>query len=180
MLLTLLSFCRALSYAWGPSSEDGSHLTDTIVCNGCRLSVTSNLKQALRRIRAKSLAELSPRPIAGSKHQLDGIALWVDAICINQHDLQERSSQVQIMARIFADCRILVIWLGEPDEGELGVSQCELFRKQAKDERRSRLRWPRTNRVGAHQDTRTVLQSILRRSWFKRRWLYKKSLQHKS
>lgn len=38
--------------------------------------------------------------------------LWVDAICINQNDLQERSSQVALMGRIYADCRKVVVWLG--------------------------------------------------------------------
>lgn len=41
----------ALSYAWGRTYEDNSHLTENIVYDGRRLSVTPNLKQGLRRMR---------------------------------------------------------------------------------------------------------------------------------
>lgn len=39
--------------------------------------------------------------------------LWVDAICINQDDPQERSSQVAIMGQIFAGCKQTTVWLGK-------------------------------------------------------------------
>lgn len=47
----------ALSYAWGDTATDGSHLTEHIICEGCRLSVTPNLKQALVRIRQLNEAQ---------------------------------------------------------------------------------------------------------------------------
>ncbi|KAH9213125.1 hypothetical protein DL95DRAFT_302949, partial [Leptodontidium sp. 2 PMI_412] len=31
----------------------------------------------------------------------EDIPLWVDAICINQQDLEERSAQVQLMKKIY-------------------------------------------------------------------------------
>lgn len=41
-----------LSYAWGPTYEDDSHLTARIVCDGQYLRVTETLKRALCRIRS--------------------------------------------------------------------------------------------------------------------------------
>lgn len=40
-------------------------------------------------------------------------ALWVDAICINQLDVQERSAQVLIMGDIYSRCERVTIWLGK-------------------------------------------------------------------
>lgn len=42
---------EALSYAWGPTYPDGSHLTDYIICNGRRLDVTAKLHVALKEMR---------------------------------------------------------------------------------------------------------------------------------
>ncbi|KAK5122345.1 hypothetical protein LTR85_004256 [Meristemomyces frigidus] len=39
--------------------------------------------------------------------------IWVDAICINQDDNDERTSQVALMAGIFARSSCLLTWLGE-------------------------------------------------------------------
>ncbi|KAK4109286.1 hypothetical protein N656DRAFT_716317, partial [Canariomyces notabilis] len=52
---------------------------------------------------------------------LDGI--WVDAICINQEDLDERQHQVQLMDWIYSTANYTVVWLGPSDEWtDLAVS----------------------------------------------------------
>lgn len=40
--------------------------------------------------------------------------IWIDAICINQEDIEERSAQVNLMGRIFRSAETVVAWLG-PD-----------------------------------------------------------------
>ncbi|KAK3385848.1 hypothetical protein B0H63DRAFT_544325 [Podospora didyma] len=40
--------------------------------------------------------------------------IWVDAICINQNDVEERTAQVAEMARLYQQCRQVVAYLG-PD-----------------------------------------------------------------
>lgn len=42
--------------------------------------------------------------------------MWADAVCINQTDLDERSSQVTIMCDIYEDTRNCQIWLGTVEE----------------------------------------------------------------
>lgn len=42
--------------------------------------------------------------------------LWIDAICINQQDLKEKSHQVASMASIFKDAWQVVVWLGSHKE----------------------------------------------------------------
>jgi hypothetical protein len=41
--------------------------------------------------------------------------LWVDAICINQDDLNERSSLIQLMADIYGCSRQVLVRLGDAD-----------------------------------------------------------------
>lgn len=82
----------ALSYCWGDVSK-----RSPVVCNGKRLFVTPNLKSALRDLRLPD----SPR------------LLWIDAIAINQADINEREQQVGIMHEIYSRAQQTIIWLGE-------------------------------------------------------------------
>lgn len=41
---------------------------------------------------------------------------WVDAICINQADLEERSAQVQIMPQIYSQASCVIVWLGDDSQ----------------------------------------------------------------
>jgi hypothetical protein len=60
------------------------------------LGITHNLSVALRQIRHLD----KPR------------VLWVDAICINQDDLVERSAEVMEMASIYSNAERVIVWLG--------------------------------------------------------------------
>ena len=59
--------------------------------------MTKNLHAALVRLRDPFLKRI----------------LWVDAICINQQDEEERTQQVAAMARIYGLAKRVVVWLGE-------------------------------------------------------------------
>ena len=65
--------------------------------NGFQLGITDNLYKALRRLR---------RPLASR-------TLWVDALCINQNDIDERGWQVSIMGQIYKSALNVLVWLGE-------------------------------------------------------------------
>ena len=47
--------------------------------------------------------------------------IWIDAICVNQDDLQERATQVKQMGFIYASCRQTIVWPGSP-----GVYECNI------------------------------------------------------
>ncbi|KAL9612822.1 MAG: hypothetical protein Q9167_002605 [Letrouitia subvulpina] len=103
-----LSF-EALSYTWG---SDALEKKAGIKCNGCALSIGSNLASALAHIRN----DTEPR------------RLWADAICINQTDTHERSLQVQHMGDIYANAQRVLIWIGEDCNDE--AAECfELIKK---------------------------------------------------
>ena len=42
--------------------------------------------------------------------------LWLDAICINQNDTDERSEQVKLMGEVYRNSIRTLIWLGDADE----------------------------------------------------------------
>ncbi|KAH7395429.1 heterokaryon incompatibility protein-domain-containing protein [Cadophora sp. MPI-SDFR-AT-0126] len=90
---------EALSYTW--NSTGG---LQTITVNGFPCSVTSNLQLALRHL----------RPRSGEEAQ--GLVLWVDALCIDQSNDEEKAVQVGMMGNIYRGARRVRAWIGERDE----------------------------------------------------------------
>ena len=82
---------NALSYTWG-----SPQFTDTIYINGHRISVTSNLFEAILALRKPD----------------EDVTLWVDFLCIDQSNNDERSHQVRHMASIYEKAERVVVWLG--------------------------------------------------------------------
>ncbi|ETS74980.1 hypothetical protein PFICI_13464 [Pestalotiopsis fici W106-1] len=82
---------EALSYVWGDEKD-----TREISVDGKTANVTKNLEAALRRLRGPS-----PR------------VLWVDALCINQKDTNEKNHQVPFMSQLYTKCQHTIICLGE-------------------------------------------------------------------
>jgi hypothetical protein len=59
--------------------------------------------------------------------------MWIDAICINQKDLKERSEQVQLMQKIYKDAKTLVVWLGDEADGSTeAIVLLDAFSKELK------------------------------------------------
>jgi hypothetical protein len=57
---------------------------------------------------------------------------WIDPLCINQDDYQERSQQVQIMGDIFQEASIVIAWLGSASEdSKLAMDYINTFPKAA-------------------------------------------------
>lgn len=50
------------------------------------------------------------------RHTSEARILWIDALCINQEDMEERSSQVARMADIYRLAHRVVVWLGPESE----------------------------------------------------------------
>ncbi|EOO00383.1 putative het domain containing protein [Phaeoacremonium minimum UCRPA7] len=90
---------EALSYTWG--KVEFSH---PIVLDGESFKITANLDSALRYLRWPS----------------EERTLWVDAVCINQMDIGERSHQVTLMKDIYQHCQTDLVWLG-PNPSDLEV-----------------------------------------------------------
>lgn len=104
---------EALSYVWGESNE-GRFLN----IRGRRIPVTDNLWEALQVLRYINSERV----------------IWVDALCINQLDDDERSAQVALMSAVYGKASSVEIWLGEPfDNIELALQFFEDFAKDVSD-----------------------------------------------
>ena len=82
---------EAVSYVWG--AEDRC---SEILLNDKNLPLTHSIHGALQRMR----------------HPTKARRLWADQICINQHDIAERSQQVGLMNAIYKGAKGILVWLG--------------------------------------------------------------------
>ncbi|KAL8415482.1 hypothetical protein RB596_006186 [Gaeumannomyces avenae] len=85
---------EALSYVWGEQLPD---TMQPIQLNGFPFNVGKNLGGALRQL----------RPQAGGPR-----LLWIDAVCIDQTNLQERAQQVAQMDHVYRTAANVIVWLG--------------------------------------------------------------------
>lgn len=159
---------EALSYTWG--------CTDLVMCiklNRKKLWITENLYAALQCLRY---------------HDRDRV-LWIDAVCIDQSNLEERSQQVQEMGMIFSFAKQVIFWLGRPtadavllldalSELETKIVSCTREDLIGNDVQRKKL-WSSAQSTAngrdcdesSRQRQRAGLQSLLRRPWFRRVWI---------
>jgi hypothetical protein len=95
---------EAISYVWGHPHEDDdpSEWTQTISITLDRIpfSVRMNLHNCLRDVRLETTSRV----------------LWIDAVCINQRDTEEKSCQIQMMGDIYRSSRQTLVWLGHDRE----------------------------------------------------------------
>ena len=130
-----------------------------ILVDGAVCDVTGNLVRALRRLR---LTE-SPRN------------LWVDAICIDQQNMEERGEQVSQMNRIYQSADTVHIWLGPAaDDSDKAMALTEAmwqWKNTVESDPMDLLK----HRDPNHQATLLVgveaLSILLNRPWFTRRWV---------
>lgn len=75
-------------------NDEGS--SKTIICDGRIKHISASLYGALLQLR----------------EDCPGHEYWIDAICIDQADNEERTPQVKMMGRIYSAAELVVVWLG--------------------------------------------------------------------
>jgi hypothetical protein len=97
---------NALSYTWQFDGDQwqrqlarfrNERPSRVIQCNGKRLNIMPNLYNALLQVR---------------QIRCD-MQIWIDAVCINQSDIDERNNQVNMMQRIYGGALSVFVWLGK-------------------------------------------------------------------
>jgi hypothetical protein len=87
----------ALSYAWGiPSS------TYALLVSAHLLQVQENLYRALQSLHTRRFQ----------------VPVWIDALCINQSDGEEKNHQIPLMRNIYSQASTVLVWLGEASKIE--------------------------------------------------------------
>lgn len=158
---------EAISYVWGDKT-----VKCPISCNGVEIGITQNLYEALVNLRLPHRSRL----------------VWADAICINQHDIEERNQQVSVMHQVFSQASMVAIWLGR-DTGEnlhLAVAAINLIYQRcaeyaaARNLNLTQLGWAHSESVTVVEDTSLddsfdsktwqSLSCFFSRPWFERVW----------
>jgi hypothetical protein len=128
----------ALSYVWGSSL-----LTNKIQCGpdpSVYLEVTANAFTALRQLRRPDTETL----------------IWVDAICINQKDIQDRNKQVSIMDQIYLSARSTIVHISKPDDAsETAMGNMDRYSAEGP----------------IPPELIAALQKFLEQPWFSRVWV---------
>ncbi|KAF4625955.1 hypothetical protein G7Y89_g12209 [Cudoniella acicularis] len=120
---------KALSYCWGPSKDP-----QTITVNGESLAVTQSLATDLPYLRLPDRVRV----------------LWIDAICVNQSDLLERSLQVERMADVYSYAHRQPISIKPTDHSLGDVTSLPFWGKDVLD----------------------AIRELLNIAWFERLWIW--------
>ncbi|KAK4443692.1 heterokaryon incompatibility protein-domain-containing protein [Podospora aff. communis PSN243] len=150
----------ALSYVWG--APDRTHVLE---CNGLKILITETLEKALRHLRDRT----------------EKRRLWIDQICIDQSDVQDRTHQLHIMKRIYQMATKVISWLG-PDHGDqASLAKALLDRLLNIDEFGRKL--PKIVHFPTNQQLKklqlplreapdwTALETLIRHQYFERVWV---------
>jgi hypothetical protein len=130
---------EALSYVWG-----NQHETLPICVDEGQFAVTVNLHAALSCLRDRSFERV----------------IWVDAVCINQKDQEERTQQVQFMAKIYSKAHRVIVWLGKEAVDTEGALEDICLAASGESTGRSK-----------KQVNQQAIMNLLQRPWFQRIWV---------
>lgn len=163
---------EALSYTWGDPT-----ITRQLTCSGRTIDVTVSLHDALSDLRHPRRKRL----------------LWVDAVCINQTDNDEKAKQIRLMGEIYSQARRVLIYLGRAESSVDGAMESirQLDWKFMPIHVRrysSRLAafgpvgvqlidcLPKMNPITEDKISWDPIISLLRRPWFQRTWVIQEAI----
>lgn len=156
----------ALSYCWGDARKMTLMLLDGKP-KRITQSLAAHLHHAVDRMQCNELAQ---------------VVYWVDAVCINQADNEEKSFQVQLMGDIFSNARFVEAWLGPASSSSLAAFNCmrdlaQMTIDASPDSKRatgtiSRVDLDRCSYITHHFTERLApLYELLQRPWWRRVWV---------
>ena len=140
---------EAVSYCWG-----GGPTTPIMIIEHTTqhpIPIRSNLENALRQFRTQ---------IPPHSSQL----FWIDALCIDQSNKQEKSAQIKKMSLIYNRASNVKVWLGIAyEDSDRAVSFIQKFLKLDDFDRLIKDPVTPTDWL--------AFMNLLRRPWFNRRWI---------
>ncbi|KAK4120457.1 hypothetical protein N657DRAFT_648950 [Parathielavia appendiculata] len=203
-------FFYALSYTWGNPHASGvdftAHFnavnaeysvaqTTAVLCDGKLLRVQRNLLDVLGELQQLQTAARGHDQVEHAASETnspiniaDGeLVIWIDAICINQNDMEERALQVRIMDKVYSKAAYTIIWLGRSDEYTAAAvqtirrvsayprnvfAQSEVipFRGQDPDV------YAKSNLQYTDWMDWCSLAALLKRQWFSRLWIIQETI----
>ncbi|KAH6866350.1 heterokaryon incompatibility protein-domain-containing protein [Alternaria rosae] len=160
---------ETISYCWGAPRDPSA-----IKLNGRQIHVPANSEAAVRRMR------LSDRPRV----------LWIDAICIDQSSVTERSAQVTFMTTVYSAAEHNLIYLGEDDD-DMAESAVKALEDVMDDMRVPTAEFTLLHETVSNHKTGTqlssnepfsasvdlkALEALLSHHWFRRLWVLQEAV----
>ncbi|KAF4634089.1 hypothetical protein G7Y89_g4018 [Cudoniella acicularis] len=160
---------HTLSYCWGAPTRE-----NPLLCSGEIIMITTTLKEALARL------------ITHNRGDVEWI--WIDQICVDQENVREKETQVNMMKDIYHKSEGTIVWLG-PDI--IGIESTErllddMWHLHTEDQspidgsrRRgiyTRAEFEATNLPPAWHPSWKVLAELLSRPWFVRTWVIQEAV----
>ncbi|KAK4495906.1 hypothetical protein PRZ48_013174 [Zasmidium cellare] len=140
----------AISYTWGePGSEE------VIEIDGRTFLVRQNCRYALWQMR---------------KHVSRGHRpsyYWIDSVCINQNDEDEKASQVRLMGQIFSQARYVAACIGDMDNAFRDLLSLPPYGSKIR---------PLGAATFLKQEEKHIRQRLRSRPYFKRLWVAQESI----
>jgi hypothetical protein len=146
----------AVSYSWGDAGS-----TRKLELEGSLIPISVSLYGALEALRQKD----------------DHILVWADALCIDQHNRDERTQQVGLMTNIYSTAESVAIWPGpEEDDSTLAIALLRSLADQADSpDQVSRLLSSSTGELGL-----AAVVSLFERDYWRRLWVVQEILNARS
>ncbi|KAL8883267.1 MAG: hypothetical protein Q9192_007300 [Flavoplaca navasiana] len=133
----------ALSYTWG-TGINGVVFIEYEGMPAREVQVSTNLLDALchfARLSDQSLETVRP-------------VFWIDQLCINQNDKDEKNHQVAMMTEIFGQAKMTNVWLGSRQ----ATLSCEVVKKYGQDV--ARIMKVRSKHPELHHDHSSASQEV--------------------
>ena len=136
----------ALSYAWSQEEPTHSIKMYTAGHRAGVLCITPDLHTAMRQLRDSESV----------------IFLWIDAICIDQANIQEKNHQVPLMADIYRRAEHVYVWLGQSSNNDGSKEALDFIHRPREFIAMS---------ASAMRDHNwRAFYSFILRPWFRHRW----------
>ncbi|KAF4944325.1 hypothetical protein FGADI_12779 [Fusarium gaditjirri] len=161
---------EALSYAWGDDTTKYE-----LNCSGHIIEVMANLHDALLDLRLPTQRRV----------------LWIDALCINQADNDEKSKQIRLMHEIYSQAQEVLIYLGKSDASVHGAIESmrwldwkfmPLYTRQFLLSSNIGMasffieRWTNMKPINRKDFSWDPIINLLRRPWFQRTWVIQEAV----
>ncbi|GAB1318313.1 Heterokaryon incompatibility domain-containing protein [Madurella fahalii] len=200
-------FYYALSYTWGNPYAHGVDFTEyfnavteqygwsrriPILCDGKVIHVQKNLLDALYELEGAHISRQEPeRGQESSSESPSGsqsdLCIWIDAICINQNDFEERAVQVKLMDEIYRKAANTIVWLGCEDQWSTDAAKVisriaayprdSFVKSEVKPFRRQDSEiYERYNLAYTSWTDWCSLAALLKRQWFSRLWIIQETI----
>ncbi|EQL03971.1 Heterokaryon incompatibility [Ophiocordyceps sinensis CO18] len=150
----------SVSHVWGDAMAEGRmHLESG--CGNKEVQISKNLEALLLSLLCHDSSSLPQLWDNGSR-----LPLWIDMVCINQTDIDEKTAQIALMRRIYSQATSALIWINEYDSHLMYAFRHLGHVTKAGTEIRDDAPWRLFDPIGWD-----CLKRLFECDWFQRRWV---------